>query len=140
MTYCVYLVPGTWSRGFIKSVKNPIWYDENSSFCNDVKEQLGGDVQFKKVSWGERNTVTARHDAARNLSTMLEEGIRDFPQARHVVIAHSHGGNAILYALRMKAPKNSLHGIIMLATPFIEVERIPFTRFERNLYFIDVAH
>lgn len=41
----------------------------------------------------------------------------DYPGSRHVVVAHSHGGNVALYALRdVPTPQPEL---ITLATPFI---------------------
>lgn len=47
--------------------------------------------------------------------------MHEAPRAPHFVIAHSHGGNVALYALRDEGLKDRTTGVACLATPFIHV-------------------
>jgi len=50
--------------------------------------------------------------------------LQKYPGARHFIIAHSHGGNVVLYAVR-ESPlmRSQLGGLVFLSTPFLHVER-----------------
>jgi hypothetical protein len=67
--------------------------------------------------------------AAVRLRADLWQAIAEFPDARHVVIAHSHGGNVALYALKDPELRSQIAGVVTLATPF-------FTARDRNLGWI----
>jgi hypothetical protein len=57
--------------------------------------------------------------AGRRLAATLEAQCARYPDARHFVIAHSHGGNVAMYALRHPALEGRLAGLVCLGTPFI---------------------
>jgi hypothetical protein len=59
--------------------------------------------------------------SAVNLRVDLQQAIREFPQAKHVVITHSHGGNVALYALKDRELLSRISGVVTLATPFIQI-------------------
>ena len=64
-----------------------------------------------------KNTNAARLAAAEELRLFLVEGQEAFPDSVHCIVAHSHGGNVALYALRTLSTINAR--VLTLATPFI---------------------
>ncbi len=59
--------------------------------------------------------------------------MKNFPDARHFVIGHSHGGNVILRALDGFSKVGDLEGVVTLATPFIDWEGRDLDRLFRKL-------
>lgn len=57
---------------------------------------------------------------AKTLVQSLKKSFAEFPDAEHWVIAHSHGSNVALYALRDPEVAQRLEGIVTLAAPFIQ--------------------
>lgn len=88
--------------------------------------QLGdtGNVRVFPFFWSGRNGVLARTAAATRLKKKVEMRLQEYPGARHFIIAHSHGGNVALYAIR-ESPlmRSQLDGLVFLSTPFLHVER-----------------
>jgi hypothetical protein len=134
MNTILYLVHGTWPFGLWprswrirKGVgREPQWFQEGSEFRKDIERQLSPrTVQFVEVKWGGRNTVRSRSEGAVQLAGKLKEGIEREPGARHVVVAHSHGGNVAMYALQKLDRQYYPAGIVTMATPFLEVEGRP---------------
>ncbi|MGH7513765.1 MAG: hypothetical protein ACREOQ_12665 [Gemmatimonadales bacterium] len=72
--------------------------------------------------WSGRNSHKMRLRASKELELHLNEATRANPGAKHFVVAHSHGGNVALYALRQRALQMRLAGLATLATPFILCE------------------
>lgn len=60
--------------------------------------------------------------AGRDLAVQLHAQCVEHPRARHFVVAHSHGGNVTLYALRMPGLPRRLAGVVCLGTPFLQCE------------------
>ena len=60
--------------------------------------------------------------AAVKLRADLYQAIHDYPSSKHVIIAHSHGGNVALYALKDAELRSRVSGLVTLATPFLFVE------------------
>ena len=128
----IFLVHGTWGRGFFPKRREVSLYPQNKRwwFEEGSRFRAGLDVALKSVSldwpiraflWSGANSVRARDDAARELSDQLRKELRDDPDARAVIIAHSHGGNVALRALQHL---NSMAGqikVVTLATPFLRV-------------------
>jgi triacylglycerol esterase/lipase EstA (alpha/beta hydrolase family) len=87
------------------------------SLDNELKDHsLDGTV--RAFLWSGANSVTARASAAIKLSEELEMVLRE-PNTRPVVIAHSHGGNVVLCALKHLTLEKKRIRFIALATPFI---------------------
>jgi len=63
--------------------------------------------------------------AADALAKQLEETLAEFPEAEHHLIAHSHGGNVALYALRNPTLCDRTASVVCLATPFIHAGARP---------------
>lgn len=77
------------------------------------------------------NWPAARYRAALRLSDHFAETARIHPERRHYVVAHSHGGNVCLYALRDAGRGGTAmpRGLVCLSTPFIAAQPRPITLF-----------
>jgi hypothetical protein len=111
--YVVTLVHGTWAR-------NASWTDESSSLCRGLRDGFPpSSVIFERFQWSGRNSFSARRKATNGLAAHMKRVVRKWPNARHYIIAHSHGGNIALYALRDNEVNRAVAGIVCLATPFL---------------------
>ena len=73
----------------------------------------GAERDFTDAPAGPPNPRTLRAHIARTRD--------DFPHAKHVLVAHSHGGNVCLAALRDRDTRAAVHGLACLSTPFVNV-------------------
>lgn len=97
------------------------WTQPNSELRRTLENQLQGGVEFRCVRWSGANRARSRLKAAEQVQRELEQALWDYPDASHFVVAHSHGGNAVMYALRDELVRLRLTGLITLATPFLHV-------------------
>jgi hypothetical protein len=119
-SYVITLVHGTFAP-------NAKWTQPGSNIRRAIKTVLAdaGHVRFESFVWlglfGTRlnNGHTYRLAGGVRLQTRLAKLVERYPKARHFVIAHSHGGNVALYAMRNAALHSQIAGIVCLATPFI---------------------
>jgi len=117
MEFSVTLIHGTYARG--AGWTKP----EGSKLCGYLKTQFGEDVQFDRFEWEAPNSHEARSEASRKLLDEYKIGKRLFQRkdTPHFVIAHSHGGSVLAYALRDDPGfAEALAGIAFLSTPFIQ--------------------
>jgi hypothetical protein len=127
----VHLVHGTWPHGFWGRRSENIdsaWFEKDSFFLKQISELLG-DVPFKIIpfTWSGRNSFLARHTAARQLSSHLNQFRKWYPLAGHMVVAHSHGGTVASIALRRpEAP--IVDAFVAMATPFASLAVASGTR------------
>ncbi len=119
-TYIITLIHGTWAR-------EAGWTHEGSVFQRRLQEKLNRPLNFRRFEWSGRNSHTHRLHAGEELSKYLRTEFEGAPQSRHVVIAHSHGGNVALYALQDDQLRARIDGLVCLATPFLQVRprRLP---------------
>jgi len=115
------LIHGTWARG-------AQWTKDTSPLANALKERIEGEVRIETFSWSGRNLHSSRRRAAVNLRRHVLITAKQYPEARHFLIAHSHGGVVALYALADAEAKASVSGVICLATPFIVRRARPFPK------------
>ena len=108
----VTLVHGTFAR-------RADWTQESSGLCRTIRERIHGPVRFEQFLWSGWNTVTSRSVAVERLILHLDDTQARWPQARHFVIGHSHGGNIALQAMREEAVEARTAGIVCLSTPFL---------------------
>src|SRR5688572_1167715 len=106
------LVHGTWAR-------RARWTRPDSRLCRALSEGLPY-VLFERFSWSGSNSITSRELAACALAEHLRRLVSRFPTANHYVIAHSHGGNIAMYALREDDLRARI-GVVCLSTPFLHV-------------------
>jgi hypothetical protein len=133
---------GAIHRGWSRAPAAPAWYAEASGFVERLTHALGDRrIHVTRFLWSGANTVWDRvcaagadpdftrtgRAAAKRRSPTLREHIaavaRDFPDAAHVLVAHSHGANVCLYALRDGATRQAAHGLVCLSTPFVHVRQ-----------------
>ena len=122
----VYLVHGTWPRGAVPlprfgRARPPLWFEEGSAFREAVGGRIGGEAEFIRFDWSGRNSARARARAAERLAEQIARTAASEPDARQVVIAHSHGGNVAARAAALLPPGSRPVGIATLATPFLHV-------------------
>ena len=112
----VTLIPGTWAG-------KAAWIRADSPL-NRALTTAG--CQVVPFEWSHRNSHRARARAAQRLAEQLHGQINESPAARQWIVAHSHGGNIALHAVRhlrgsgAGAPRVST---VTLATPFIHARR-----------------
>ena len=113
--YVLTLVHGTWAD-------TSGWVSPGSALRRHLEERLPG-VVFREFPWSGANTHEARLEAGARLGRFIREGQALHPAARHFIVAHSHGGNVALYAMRDPAARDAVDGIVTLATPFFFTRR-----------------
>ncbi len=128
-----------WVRGLMRRkrlVPPPFWFEKGSPFLDRLSTELG-DIPHKITSlvWSGANSIFVRDKTAHVLVEQLSAEHAEHPQAAQLIIAHSHGGNIALRALRLlHQPDGSrvleADGanplVVTLATPFIEVQHADF--------------
>jgi hypothetical protein len=122
----IVLVHGTWGRGFFPSLTTHLlqhghrWFEPESVFCRSLVQSLNDNKMILSIEpflWSGSNSLAARDLAASKLATMLNLK----PDQKHVIIAHSHGGNVAFQALSETQLKEAI--LVTLATPFIQISR-----------------
>jgi hypothetical protein len=124
----VTLVHGTFGR---LPGRDAGWTRDGSLLRQRLEAELGGDVVFLPFRWSGMNWPSARYRAARRLRDHFQATSERFPARSHYVVAHSHGGNVALYALRdaERAGGEVPCGVVCLSTPFIAAQLRPLTLF-----------
>ena len=108
----VTLVHGTFASG------SP-WTQEGSEFRSLLQEASTCRIVFRRFEWNGENGHHSRTQAGSSLASFLHEGVCLHPTATQFVVAHSHGGNVCLYALRDSTISAHISGIVCLSTPFL---------------------
>ncbi len=129
MKYHIVLIHGTFAP-------NAPWTDSNSDFCKRITNQLDGDVTFQVFNWSGKNSHKSRLSAAKELKAILETGCGE-SDCKKIIIAHSHGGNIAMYALKELGEKAKDFELITMATPFLNTEKRDYKSFlEVNLFLL----
>jgi len=113
------LLHGTWAPG-------AAWTQPGSALAEGLRRRFGADTRIEALGWKGWNRVGARHRGALALAAHLRQ-LNLAPDQRHFVIAHSHGGNVALYAMRDEQAAARVSGIVTLATPFLLASRRRFS-------------
>lgn len=121
----VTLVHGTWPRGPLKLSETVAWYCAGSEICSRLIANGQPATVIQRLRWSGANSTAERLAASDHLKTMLLEKFQCYPQAKHFIIAHSHGGNIALNALRDISVDECITGAVFLATPFLHVSLRP---------------
>jgi alpha/beta hydrolase family protein len=124
-SHVITLVHGTWARG-------APWTQPDSPFCCQLRGELTGRgatrVEFFRFDWSGKNTHEDRRIASVQLRKQLLAQFANEPHACHYVVAHSHGGNVALRAVRRsRSLKKDLSGVVAIATPFLTFTKESFT-------------
>jgi hypothetical protein len=98
--------------------KNAAWVREGSPMYDYLQRTFHPRV-IETFKWSGWNSHGARLFAAEKLQDHIGACARSWPNERHILIAHSHGGNVALYALRDPEIGRAVHSLICLSTPFV---------------------
>jgi hypothetical protein len=126
MRYIVTLVHGTFA-------KDAAWTQEGSLLRVALEKRLGAPVTFRTVGWSGRNTMR-RMQGAQELVKELHHQMKD-PDALLFVIAHSHGGNVALHAMRDPQIRLRVAGVVTISTLFVLVSRRTSVYWDAGLIF-----
>ena len=113
-TIVVTLVHGTWAR-------RTSWIFLDSPLCRTLRRAADAPVLFQRFTWSGRNSTSARRGAVDALAAHLHRLIAQWPNARHYVVGHSHGGNVAFQALADPVLNGRIEGLVCLSTPFLTV-------------------
>lgn len=116
----VHLVHGTWPYGpFRKSAptNSSSWFDDGSVFRERMSKHVDKKTVFETFLWSGRNSFKARETAVFEFSDHVKKSQRRHPSARHVVVAHSHGGTVCTDYLKSQT-EHGISAIVCLSTPF----------------------
>lgn len=111
----VTLVHGTWAR-------KARWVKPGSRIYEQVIEKIPQPAVVNSFIWSGSNSPRAREKASADLAGDLAYQLNSFPDAKHFIIGHSHGGNVALKAVEKASLFNRLH-VVCLSTPFLNVKR-----------------
>jgi len=115
-TYRITLVHGTFARG-------APWTKEGSRLSSSLRTALGANATVEPCEWSGGNSAADREDGAARLAEHLRGQGDKAAKERRFVVAHSHGGNVALYALRDPEVERLVDGVVCMATPFIVARR-----------------
>lgn len=116
--YDLVLVHGTFAR-------EAEWIKPDSPLAMHLR----GALPIREVhsfQWSGGNSFRARREAATELGDWLRRRGQEEPRRRHVLIAHSHGGNVCLGALADETAAKVVTCLACLSTPFITARQRPF--------------
>jgi pimeloyl-ACP methyl ester carboxylesterase len=110
----IILVHGTWGDESAWAIP------EQSALVSAVTKALPISLQFRRLSWSGDNSVSARREAAGNLSEMIRSEL-NAANRLIFVFAHSHGGNVAVSAAE-DLPNEQRRSIrlVLMATPFLK--------------------
>jgi hypothetical protein len=106
--------------------------DPQSPLRRRLTEKLD-DVDFKIFKWTGGNSDVDRIDGAKELQGAIRCVATESPDARHIIIGHSHGGNVILRALDGFSEAGHVDRVVTLATPFINCKARELNRLVKVL-------
>ena len=121
--YVITLVHGTFAP-------NAEWTSANSRLRRILAEKLE-EVTFETFKWSGANSHKARVDGAKLLQDYLAKSLAASPDATHVVVAHSHGGNIALRAIAGTNLETKI-ALVCMATPFLTAIPRNFEPFGHN--------
>ena len=104
----------------------PTWTSENSKFRQRLEgafAPFGCGIRQYEFPWSGTNSMGARKKATDCLREVMRRRVDEFPTDRHLVVAHSHGGNVALHAICGTDLESRIEGIVCMATPFLHVQR-----------------
>lgn len=111
--YAITLLHGTFAT-------DAPWTKGESTLCKTISTALKpDDVDFDHFNWSGANNHRERLASGEKFRSFLRLRMQRFPESHHFVIAHSHGGNIAMYALRDRKIAEAMSGLITMGTPFI---------------------
>jgi hypothetical protein len=94
-------------------------WTKSGSEIRATLERLFPTARIQDFEWSGKNSHHARVEAGDALADFLEKQIDEQTGSVHAIVAHSHGGNVALYALRRPRVSTAVRKLVFLSTPFI---------------------
>jgi hypothetical protein len=110
------LVHGTFARG-------AAWTQEGSTLRKALHARYGEVACFREFLWSGENSHKERVQAGDELRIFLQNLGSEVADRPLFIVAHSHGGNVALYALRDVQIAERVSGIVTMGTPFLDCRR-----------------
>jgi hypothetical protein len=101
---------------------NAEWIRPDSFLCTALRVRFPS-AEFFPFTWNGRNSHSARIASGKRLAEFLQALKAEGSGHPCYVIAHSHGGNVVLYALSQPSAEACVDGCVFLGTPFINTRR-----------------
>ena len=120
----VHLVHGTWPFGLFRTNrgKRPkVWFEDGSTVRNRIACLTKISIQFETFQWSGKNSFSARREASDQFVDHLTKLVQRYPESRHVIVAHSHGGTVVHGALARMPDFHldaKVFAVICMSTPF----------------------
>lgn len=127
----VHAVHGTWQFGYMARLRHAftgrwpdrrdVWFRDGSDFSTEIRRRVRSDITWDdSFAWSGRNSFSRRQVASAQLARHLKRQMRAEPDAKHIIVAHSHGGTIALRALgHIRSVGLPCPPLIALATPFL---------------------
>lgn len=122
----IHLVHGTWAKGHFGASK--AWTEAGHDVYERLRTLLPISTVIETFLWSGKNSVSAREQAAKELRAHLTNSLEKFPNDRHIVVAHSHGGTISNLAIADPKIDGRIERLICLATPFTYVVKSTLSR------------
>jgi hypothetical protein len=120
-------------HGALGKNSNSSWWRRTGGFASAVETNHPGvwrcgNTQIVEYSWSGEDTHTARVEGGSRLAQHIKnlqkhKQEKDISYANIDIIAHGHGGNVVLEALKTLAGEgNSVNSVVLIATPHIKIK------------------
>jgi hypothetical protein len=132
----VCLVHGTIPSLFgIRLFSQVPWIGETSWFRKNLFPYGDDAIHYSPFYWSGKNSHKGRVEAGIHLAAHLAELGNRYPASQHIVVAHGHGGNVAVYALRrlQQSAAPLPVRLITLGTPFLSAAKRDLRAVEEQL-------
>lgn len=138
----VHLVHGTWPYGLLRrrsSDAKKAWFEDGSIVRANIQSQVGTPLKFEVFRWSGSNSYMARSRASFEFVQYIDSWMKKEPEAKHIVIAHSHGGTVaargIAKLTRWLGEDPRIKALVCLATPFAYLSHSQLATRAQRSYF-----
>jgi hypothetical protein len=132
----VCLVHGTIPSLFgIRLFSRVPWIGETSWFRKNLFPLGDEAIHYSPFCWSGKNSHKGRVEAGIHLAAHLAELGNRYPASQHICVAHGHGGNVAVYALRrlQQSAARLPDRLITLGTPFFSAAKRDLRAVEQQL-------
>ncbi|MGA2687759.1 MAG: hypothetical protein ABSE85_06785 [Candidatus Korobacteraceae bacterium] len=91
-----------------------------------------GHTLIRRFKWSGDNSIESRRTAGIELTSKLSELIRDHRNAKHYIVAHSHGADVAIRAMNEESVGSHIFGFVALSAPFLRVSLRRWVRQEQG--------
>jgi hypothetical protein len=110
--YVLVLIHGTFA-------KYAPWINPEGKFAKALMRLLNTSCVAYDFNWSGENSHKERREGGNSLATFLLQKHQMHPKSEIIIIAHSHGGNVALYAIKKLVCPPFHFRLVTLATPFL---------------------